>query len=215
MGNVQGMSLARTERTQLADLLVELGPEQPTLCEGWDTGDLLAHLLIRERRPDAVPGAFLSFAKPWTDKVAAGYLEQPWPELVELYRAGPPAWNPTRIPKVDAMTNSAEMFIHHEDARRGQPDWQPRELDPQDTAALTAMVDSAVVKVAVRKVGVGLDAELPDGSRIQLRDGEPLAVVAGAPGEILLWSSGRSACRIELSGDDAAVAAVRAAGFSG
>ena len=43
------MSLAQSERAQLADLFVTLGPDQPTLCEGWDTQDLLVHLLVRER----------------------------------------------------------------------------------------------------------------------------------------------------------------------
>ena len=47
------MNLAKSERAALADLFVTLGPDQPTLCEGWDTKDLLVHLLVRERRPDA------------------------------------------------------------------------------------------------------------------------------------------------------------------
>ena len=45
------MNLAHTERAALADLFAALGPDQPTLCEGWDTQDLLIHLLIRERSP--------------------------------------------------------------------------------------------------------------------------------------------------------------------
>ena len=38
------MSLARTERAALADLFEQVGPDQPTLCEGWQTLDLLIHL---------------------------------------------------------------------------------------------------------------------------------------------------------------------------
>ena len=49
-------SLARTERSALADLLDQIGPDQPTLCEGWTTRDLAAHLIARERRPDTLPG---------------------------------------------------------------------------------------------------------------------------------------------------------------
>jgi hypothetical protein len=41
------MNLATTERAALADLFVTLGPDQPTLDEGWDTRDLLVHLLVR------------------------------------------------------------------------------------------------------------------------------------------------------------------------
>src|SRR5690606_1471098 len=42
---------ASRERAALCDLLSRLGPDQPTLCEGWTTRDLAAHLLLRERRP--------------------------------------------------------------------------------------------------------------------------------------------------------------------
>ena len=32
------------------------GPDEPTLCEGWNTRDLAAHLVLRESRPDAALG---------------------------------------------------------------------------------------------------------------------------------------------------------------
>ena len=207
------MTLAQTERAALADLFDELGPDEPTRCEGWQTGDLLAHLLIRERRPDAIPGTFLSFAKPWTTKVAAGYKALPWQEAVQMYRSGAPAWNPTHYGKIDAAANGGEMFIHHEDVRRGQPDWEPRQLDPADVAALTKMVDSVIVRSAVRKAGVGVVAALPDGQQIVLRKGEPTVVVAGEPGEVLIWASGRPAARVELTGSQQGIEALESTGL--
>ncbi|MFN7150135.1 MAG: maleylpyruvate isomerase N-terminal domain-containing protein, partial [Microthrixaceae bacterium] len=42
---------AQIERRQLCDLFDELGPDVPTLCEGWTARDLAAHLVVRERRP--------------------------------------------------------------------------------------------------------------------------------------------------------------------
>src|ERR1700735_4322129 len=48
--------LAQQERATLCDLLVELGPDAPTLCEGWTTADMAAHLVVRERRPDSGTG---------------------------------------------------------------------------------------------------------------------------------------------------------------
>ena len=42
------LSLAQQERTTLCDLLLECGPNTPTLCEGWSTADLAAHLVARE-----------------------------------------------------------------------------------------------------------------------------------------------------------------------
>jgi hypothetical protein len=43
--------LDAVEREQLCDLFLELGPEAPTLCEGWATLDLAAHLVMREHDP--------------------------------------------------------------------------------------------------------------------------------------------------------------------
>ena len=46
-------------RTNLAAVLEAAGPDRPTLCEGWRTSDLLAHLLLRETRPDVAAGIVL------------------------------------------------------------------------------------------------------------------------------------------------------------
>ena len=47
------MSFSDSERQLLADLFLEVGPEAPTLCAGWTTTDLAAHLWVREHRPEA------------------------------------------------------------------------------------------------------------------------------------------------------------------
>ena len=49
-------NFARSERRSLAALLRTLGPDAPTLCEGWDARDLAVHLVIRDRRPGALIG---------------------------------------------------------------------------------------------------------------------------------------------------------------
>ena len=48
-------------RTNLAAVLEAAGPDRPTLCEGWRASDLLAHLLLRETRPDVAAGIALLF----------------------------------------------------------------------------------------------------------------------------------------------------------
>ena len=53
--------------------------------------------------------------------------------------------------KLEELSNGGEMFIHHEDARRGQPDWKPREFDAETAAALENMVGSGLSKFALRK----------------------------------------------------------------
>ncbi|MDQ1699352.1 MAG: hypothetical protein QOG34_1215, partial [Frankiaceae bacterium] len=47
---------AAAERAALADALTTVGPDAPTLCEGWTAADLAAHVYVREHRPDATAG---------------------------------------------------------------------------------------------------------------------------------------------------------------
>ena len=42
-----------------------------------------------------------------------------------------------------------------------------------------------------------------------LKTGDPTVTLVGEPGEMLLWLSGRDDCRVELVGDDEAVASLR------
>ena len=217
------MTLARTERAALADLLVELGPDQPTLCEGWTTADLLVHLQVRERRPDAVLGMFLPPLAGWAARVSAEYKKRPWEQQLQSLRSGPPAYSPLGWGPVDDKANSMEMFIHHEDARRGQPDWQPRALDEDARAQLIALSTSFLALRGLRKAGVPTTARLTDEpggtprpivlvpAKTREAMGEPAGgvVMSGGIADIVLWLSGRSAVDIEFDGDAAAVAAVQ------
>lgn len=203
------MSLARTERAALADLFEQVGPDQPTLCEGWQTLDLLTHLLVRERDPLGAVGGQVKPLHGFTEKAQAAYAARPWADLIRDYRAGPPAWNPTGWGPLDDLTNSGEMFIHHEDVRRGQPGWRPRELSPQDIAELTRSVRSGWSRLALRRAGTGIVARMPGEEPVVLRKGEPTVTLIGDPGEIVLWLSGRDAVDIEFDGDPAAVSSTR------
>ncbi|MGY1838526.1 MULTISPECIES: TIGR03085 family metal-binding protein [unclassified Modestobacter] len=191
--------VSRSERAALADLLEQLGPDQPTRCAGWTTRDLAAHLVVRDRRPDSMPGLALGgpFAG-WTQRVQQRTgAARDWPELVAALRAGPPAWLPGSWPVVDRLLNSTEMVIHHEDVRRAQPDWSPRDLpgDVQDQL-WKAVPFLARGREAARPDG-GLMVRRSDvadgapGSERRLRKGTPTTTVVGAPLEVLLWVSGR------------------------
>ena len=129
------MSIAQRERAALVDTLRGVGPEAPTLCEGWETRDLAAHLVIREYRLDAAPGILIPFFRPPHGQGArrrgpAHRLERAGGQSP----SGPPAYSPLKL--LDPIANVAEMFIHHEDVRRAQPGWQPRELEPALTTVL-------------------------------------------------------------------------------
>jgi uncharacterized protein (TIGR03085 family) len=202
------MSVATDERAALCDLLDELGPDQPTLCEGWQTRDLAAHLVVREHRPDAAPGILIPAFAGHTKRVQDTYARRPWRELVGLVRGGPPAWWPTRVPAVDKLVNSIELFVHHEDVRRGQEGWTPREADPKRDAALWAGLKRAG-KMTLRRTPVGLVLRHRNGESVVVKRGPDTVTVTGEPGELLLFAFGRDAVRVEFDGEQPAIAAVK------
>ena len=57
--DVDRRSLAQRERSALVETMRATGPDAPTLCEGWTTRDLAAHLVVREARPDAAAGVIV------------------------------------------------------------------------------------------------------------------------------------------------------------
>jgi len=202
------MSLAATERAALCDLFDELGPDEPTLCTGWQTRDLAAHLVIRERRPDTAPGILLKPFAGHTKRVQDSYARRPWRELVDLVRGGPAPWWPTRIPALDNAVNSVEFFVHHEDTRRGQEGWVPREPDAKrDDALWTGLRRTSFL--TLRRSPVGLVLRRPDGQEIVVRRGPDTVAVTGEPGELLLFATGRTAVRVEFEGEQPAVATVQ------
>jgi uncharacterized protein (TIGR03085 family) len=109
--------LARRDRLALCDLLDELGPDAPTLDEGWTTADLASHLVARDRRPDSVPGLVVPLLAGWSEHVRHGILRRPYGEVVTALRQGPPRWSPLRRPGPDRVGNTHEFFVHYEDVR--------------------------------------------------------------------------------------------------
>lgn len=199
-------TVAQRERAALADLFDEVGPDHPTLDEGWVTADLLDHLLIREERPDATIAQLVKPLKFWADRVAAGYRELPWTQRVDRWRQGPSGFSPARIGKVDELMNTAEHFIHHEDVRRGAPGWTVRTLDVETEQAVLDQVKSRLSALQLKKLGVGVQAQLPDRRTFQIRLGDPAVTLVGAPSELLLWISGRrTACEVDVQGSPAAL----------
>src|SRR5689334_20030054 len=136
-------TIAQSERAELADLFQALGPDAPTLCSGWTTADLAAHLVVRERRPDSLPGIRLSALAPWTERVRVGARDRGYDRLISELRSGPPRLSPFGLPGVDGLANSVEMFVHHEDVRRAQDGWEPRPLDPSVHKALWRTLGTA------------------------------------------------------------------------
>jgi uncharacterized protein (TIGR03085 family) len=215
------VTYARDERLAMCTLLEELGPNQPTLCAGWRTADLAAHLVLRERRPDAglgvLGGPLAARTRRLQDQLAG---RTPFPRLIELIRAGPPRLSLFAIPGADAQANSVEFFVHHEDIRRAQPGWAPRDLDPGLSELLWRRLRLA--RLMLRKAPVGVELardDQPDGAgagpvRIMAKARAPVVTVTGSPAELTMWAFGRTtAARVALAGSDPDVAALAAASW--
>lgn len=190
---------ARSEREALADLLQTLGPDAPTLNTGWTTRDLAAHLVLRERRPDAAAGILLPPLHEYAERVRRQLAAHPWGHLIDQVRK-PPVWSPISNPLTDEVANTMEFFIHHEDVRRAGRDWQPRDLPAGLQQALWRRA-TALARMALRRFPAGVLVQAPGyGQRTAGRGGEPVRLV-GAPSELVLFLSGRQqAARVQVDG---------------
>ena len=203
--------LDAVERRRLCDLFLEVGPDAPTLCEGWTTADLAAHLVVRERDPRSGPGILLGGRfEEYTDRLVARDKERGYEAVVERVRSGPPAV-PWRIPGVREVLNLQEYFVHHEDVRR--PNGRgPRTDVPELQEAIWNNLRRGA-RFQVRKVrGVGVELGWPGHGTITAKRGEPVVRIDGDPGELVLRLLGRrSAAQVDVTGDADAVAAFEGA----
>lgn len=201
-------TFAKRERLLLADLLETCGPDAPTLCEGWLTRDLAAHVVVRERRPDAAGGILLKPLATRLERVTAEFTAKPYEELIQLIRTGPPRFSPFALKQVDEVANTVEFYIHTEDVRRAQEDWTPRELDPVFQDTLWSRLERSA-RLAGRGAPTGLVLRRPDGQTAIAHRGTPVVTATGEPSELLLFAYGRQdAARVEVAGDKAAIAAL-------
>lgn len=194
------------ERADLADLLDDLGPDAPTCCEGWTTGHLAAHLVVRDRRLDALPGYGLEEiglggpAATWSHRVEERLRRStPYAEVVARFRAGPRPWSLLAWPVVATKLNAAEFAIHHEDVRRAQPGWAPRALQRQVQDALWGVALVFAQRPAAARED-GLVLRRSDVPGMQKHLGAGGTTVEGEPMELLLWAAGREGvARVEVS----------------
>jgi uncharacterized protein (TIGR03085 family) len=208
------VSFSGRERAALCGLLDEVGPEHPTLCEGWLTYDLVAHLWVRESDPMAGPGLMISALSDTTEKrMEHAKRRWPYPELVDKVRNGPPTISIFSMPVLGGQLNTLEYFVHHEDVRRAGPDTTPRALGRADQDELWKRF-KATARGLMRKAPGGVALRRPDGETSTAKGGGPVVTVTGEPSELVLFGFGRGAvAEVELSGDEEAVGALRDASF--
>ncbi|SDU89329.1 TIGR03085 family protein [Microlunatus sagamiharensis] len=208
------MTFAQSERAELADLLDQVGPDAPTLCEGWDAHDLAAHLWIRETDPVGAGGIV---AKPLSGllerRMAEAKARWPYAELVDKVRNGPARFSVFAIPGVDEGANTIEYFVHHEDVRRaGSTPLEPRTL-PEDVEGWLWRRLKLLARAQFRRAKVGVVLERAgvtdaDGrpETIRAAAGTHIVTAVGSPSELTLLANGRTrAADVRLVGEPDAV----------
>lgn len=193
------------ERANLVAALQQAGPEAPTLCEGWQTRHLAAHLYLRRHKPlrafkQGEGSTFARLAEEAQDP--ARYVE-----LVERFDASPRALTPMALQDgpLGMLTNHLEYVIHHEDVRRGAGPIEPRVLPPEQSDAVFDQTGQ-MASLSLRKAAVGLVLVVPGGRRRVVHKGADAVAVVGAPIELALLVSGRGrAAEIDLQGSEGAI----------
>jgi uncharacterized protein (TIGR03085 family) len=202
------LPLARRERDALCETALQVGAAAPTLCDGWDARDLLAHLVVREHTLLGAAGIPVPLLARFTERDMARAARTPYPALVERVREV--GWTPYRIPLVDKLANTLEYLVHHEDLLRARPTWEPRTFDAADLDLVWSQLKLPAT-MALRGLGVPLQLKRSDtGEVITVRQGPDPVVVSGPVVELVELAFGRKQLReVEYDGPPATVAKVR------
>ncbi len=212
MSSHSTVSVARAEREALCDTLLEVGPDAPTLCDPWRARELAAHLVLRERRPDLAAGIVVPALAGRLEREQSSVAAGDWEELVRTVRTGPPIWSPARIGAVDAVVNTVEMIVHHEDVLRGDGHVGPRREVPERTARAGFETLRRSAALMFRRSPVGVRLVAPGREPVEAGPAGRVVTISGEPVELLLLAYGRMrVADVELDGAPEDVEALRTA----
>jgi uncharacterized protein (TIGR03085 family) len=201
------MTWVEGERRSFAADFRAADPNAATLCAGWTTRHLCAHLVQREHAmlrnvwdqvTTKVPGEE-RFMRRLVDDAGTpdGYAA-----LVDTFAAGPSPHS--LMGRFDEALNFLEYIVHHEDLRRGSDPVPPRDLPAAELDEIWRRA-RPILKRAYRKAPVGVELAAFGGAVIPVRSGPSTVTVAGSPVELLLHAFGRRSAadvRVDGSSDD-------------
>lgn len=205
---MRGMAWTPLLRASLVEALTTTGDDAPTLCTGWRTRHLAAHLVLRQSDPVYSLSSVLPPLRARAEfQVQATGDDTPFDELLAAVAAGPSRWHPTAW--AAEQTDLTELWIHTQDVLRGAG-----AVPPGPGPALADVLwarTSTMARLTARRSPVGLVLVRDDGTRVAVRRpprGRGTVVLRGEAGEHLLALSGRQqAARLKVEGDPADVAA--------
>ena len=183
---------ADAEHRRLRRSLHELGPDAPTLCDGWKSIDLARHLVMVARF-DGVPALVVnlcmlgtryplaSLAPRFVGRLGEVLAPLEWSDLlIEMNRPLPRVW---AVPGV-AQWRFVEYWVHHQDVLRPNA----RVADGDLGALRAALPVAAMLGVGWNRVE--LDIRPDDAPAFTVGRGERV-VVTGRLAEIAMWIVGR------------------------
>ncbi|RWZ84142.1 TIGR03085 family protein [Glutamicibacter sp. HZAU] len=188
------MHLVQASRLALAETLLAAGPTADTLCDGWQTRHLAAHLVLRESSLLSAGTFFKPLSKKLEAKlnqmVVVAQTPEGYAKLVRSFRSGPPAFSPFAIDKVNQSANLSEFFIHTEDVRRARGQWAPRVLDKEYTELLWQSL-TRMSRLLFRHAPIGIILTRPDGQRHVAKKAPNAVSITGPVTELMMYSFGR------------------------
>lgn len=210
------MAFHQIDRAHLVDALETAGPDAPTLCAGWRSRHLAAHVVLREGSLLEAARLGLPFVQGPGERALQGLAERSaddagWADLLARLAAGPRGVSP--VAWGGDKANLLELVIHTEDVRRGAGPAAPLERDPEHLDAVFDQLRLAA-RLYYRGSDPGVVLVVPGGRRAKVRgphDGAGTVVVRGSVVDLALHASGRGAAAdVEIVGEPADVDALAA-----
>jgi uncharacterized protein (TIGR03085 family) len=200
---------ALAERADLVEALRSTGPDAPTLCGGWNTNRLAAHLVLRERSLiellGRAPSARLqAIAERHINSYVASH---DYEQLVAQVEAGAPVFSPFALPPLREAVNLLEYLVHDEDVRRARVGWEPRAVPVDRQRAVWSHLRMAA-RMTLRSLAVPTQLTWPSHGSLTVGHGAVRVTVCGDPVELALLAFGRQrVAHLDYDGaaDDVAV----------
>ena len=201
------MTWVERERHSFAVDFRAADPNAPTLCAGWTTRHLCAHLVQREHAILRNVWDQVTTKAPGEERFMrrlVDYAGTPdgYAALVDTFAAGPSPHS--LMGRADEALNLVEYVVHHEDLRRGSGPVPPRDLPAAELDEIWRRA-RPILKRAYRKAPVGVQLAPYGGAVTPVRSGPSTVTVAGSPLELILHAFGRRSAadvRVDGSSDD-------------
>lgn len=186
-------SYVSAERSAFVATMRATEPDAPTLCGDWNTAQLCAHLVLRERSLTELGGRLPvgSLQRRAGAAIDAYVAKVPYAELITQFESGPPAYSPWAVPALSNAVNLMEYLVHHEDVRRAVDGVSPRVLSLAEQQAVWQRLRMSA-RLTMRQVPQSVRLVWPGhGEVVTRRSSARQLTVTGEPVELALLTMGR------------------------